>query len=127
MFVAVVGVAVVGGVLAHDNHSNYGDAPLYDDHSLLMEIKEKEAELSKRKKEAEIANRQFIERGNELQEILQENGLSVNSLDERDVEAELTKLEKELETAIAEDVRELEYIAKAIRKLNDIKNQKTNP
>ena len=40
MFVAVVGVAVVGGVLAHDNHSNYGDAPLYDDHSLLMEIKE---------------------------------------------------------------------------------------
>ena len=92
-----------------------------------MEIKEKEAELSKRKQEAEIANRQFIERGNELKEILQENGLSVNILDERDVEAELTKLEKELEAAIAEDVRELEYIDKAIRKLNDIKNQKTNP
>ena len=127
MFVAVVGVAVVGGALAHDRYSRYGDHSQYSDHSLLMEIKEKEAELSKRKKEAEIANRQFIERGNELKEILQENGLSVNSLDERDVEAELTKLEKELEAAIAEDVRELEYIDKAIRKLNDIKNQKTNP
>ncbi len=127
MFVAVVGVAVVGGALAHDRYSRYGDHSQYSDHSLLMEIKEKEAELSKRKQEAEIANRQFIERGNELKEILQENGLSVNSLDERDVEAELTKLEKELEAAIAEDVRELEYIDKAIRKLNDIKNQKTNP
>ena len=127
MFVAVVGVAVVGGALAHDRYSRYGDHSQYSDHSLLMEIKEKEAELSKRKQEAEIANRQFIERGNELKEILQENGLSLNSLDERDVEAELTKLEKELEAAIAEDVRELEYIDKAIRKLNDIKNQKTNP
>ena len=127
MFVAAVGVAVVGGALAHDRYSRYGDHSQYSDHSLLMEIKEKEAELSKRKREAEIANRQFIERGNELKEILQENGLSVNSLDERDVEAELTKLEKELEAAIAEDVRELEYIDKAIRKLNDIKNQKTNP
>ena len=127
MFVAVVGVAVVGGALAHDRYSRYGDHSQYSDHSLLMEIKGKEAELSKRKQEAEIANRQFIERGNELKEILQENGLSVNSLDERDVEAELTKLEKELEAAIAEDVRELEYIDKAIRKLNDIKNQKTNP
>lgn len=127
MFVAVVGVAVVGGALAHDRYSRYGDHSQYSDHSLLMEIKEKEAELSKRKQEAEIANRQFIERGNELKEILQENGLSVDSLDERDVEAELTKLEKELEAAIAEDVRELEYIDKAIRKLNDIKNQKTNP
>ena len=127
MFVAVVGVAVVGGALAHDRYSRYGDHSQYSDHSLLMEIKEKEAELSKRKQEAEIANRQFIERGNELKEILQENGLSVNSLDERDVEAELTKIEKELEAAIAEDVRELEYIDKAIRKLNDIKNQKTNP
>ena len=127
MFVAAVGVAVVGGALAHDRYSRYGDHSRYSDHSLLMEIKEKEAELSKRKKEAEIANRQFIERGNELKEILQENGLSANSLDERDVEAELSKLEKELEAAIAEDVRELEYIDKAIRKLNDIKNQKTNP
>ena len=127
MFVPVVGVAVVGGALAHDRYSRYGDHSQYSDHSLLMEIKEKEAELSKRKQEAEIANRQFIERGNELKEILQENGLSVDSLDERDVEAELTKLEKELEAAIAEDVRELEYIDKAIRKLNDIKNQKTNP
>ena len=127
MFVAVVGVAVVGGALAHDRYSRYGDHSQYSDHSLLMEIKEKEAELSKRKQEAEIANRQFIERGNELKEILQENGLSVDSLDERDVEAEFTKLEKELEAAIAEDVRELEYIDKAIRKLNDIKNQKTNP
>ena len=127
MFVAVVGGVLVGGALAHGNYSDYGDYSQYSDHSLLMEIKEKEAELSKRKQEAEIANRQFIERGNELKEILQENGLSVDSLDERDVEAELTKLEKELEAAIAEDVRELEYIDKAIRKLNDIKNQKTNP
>lgn len=130
MFVAVVGVAVVGGALAHDRYSRYsryGDHSQYSDHSLLMEIKEKEAELSKRKQEAEIANRQFIERGNELKEILQENGLSASNLSERDVEAELTKLEKELEAAIAEDVRELEYIDMAIRKLNDIKNQKTNP
>ena len=125
MFVAVVGVAVVGGALAHGNYSDYGDYSQYSDFILLIQAKE--AELSKRKQEAEIANRQFIERGNELKEILQENGLSVNSLDERDVEAELTKLEKELEAAIAEDVRELEYIDKAIRKLNDIKNQKTNP
>ena len=127
MFVAAVGVAVVGVALAHDRYSRYGDHSQYSDHSLLMEIKEKEAELSKRKQEAEIANRQFIERGNELKEILQENGLSASNLSERDVEAELTKLEKELEAAIAEDVRELEYIDMAIRKLNDIKNQKTNP
>lgn len=126
MFVAAVGVAVVGA-LAHDRYSRYGDHSQYSDHSLLMEIKEKEAELSKRKQEAEIANRQFIERGNELKEILQENGLLASNLSERDVEAELTKLEKELEAAIAEDVRELEYIDMAIRKLNDIKNQKTNP
>ncbi|MDD7678117.1 MAG: hypothetical protein PUJ02_06495 [Anaerovibrio sp.] len=125
MFVAVVGGVLVGGALAHGNYSDYGDYSQYSDFILLIQAKE--AELSKRKQEAEIANRQFIERGNELKEILQENGLSVNSLDERDVEAELTKLEKELEAAIAEDVRELEYIDKAIRKLNDIKNQKTNP
>lgn len=125
MFVAVVGGVLVGGALAHGNYSDYGDYSQYSDFILLIQAKE--AELSKRKQEAEIANRQFIERGNELKEILQENGLSANSLDERDVEAELTKLEKELEAAIAEDVRELEYIDKAIRKLNDIKNQKTNP
>lgn len=130
MFIAgVVGVVVVG-VIAHDDHSNYGDHynhSEYGDSTMVEEIKRFKEQVNRKKKDIDEykveINRRYQEQLEELKREYPYGGLSP---DTKNILNEVKKeMQAELEDEIKEEKNKLERINQMIKRINEIELMET--
>lgn len=122
MFVAAVGGALIGGIIAaHDNHSNHHDHSRYSDASLKLQIQEAEERARKKEREMDSLRREVARQYENAVDTLRAHDLlSAESDDLDDAEMRLDALEAELKKEIKKDLDELDGIDQTIRRINEI-------